>query len=686
MDCRGSSLRRRGCGVLLRWLASFFRDYDNMNGSPTGDRCSGESELPDLEIAETDPSGRYIRYTEVLGKGAFKTVYRSFDEVDGIEVAWNQVKMGDVLRSPEDLERLYSEVHLLKSLKHDNIIKFFSSWVDEQKKTINIITELFTSGSLRKYRLKHKKVDMKAVKNWARQILRGLQYLHGHNPPIIHRDLKCDNIFVNGNHGQVKIGDLGLATIMQQPSARSVIGTPEFMAPELYEEEYNELVDIYSFGMCLLEMVTFEYPYSECKNPAQIYKKVSSGIKPAALDMVNDPEVKLLIEKCLAPVAERPSARELLKYQFLQHIDLKEQACNPLQLPTLVPQTSYLEGSSVHSDAASVTQVKSGPLSMDIDYDYKQLSMSTNSRNSINTHCFPSLEYERSKKNYSFRLKGDKTDANSISLVLRIAGPDGRVKNVHFMFYLDSDTALSVASEMVDQLDLSDQDVTFIAEFIDFLIMKLIPEWKPSVPPSENGTNCVRTESKVPEHARFSIGYSWDGVHGSSAVKGIQDVLSGSDLENYCIDLSSVEGSIKQQHEDGAFTKPDDAMSHGGFDSPSSSAAAADQESLESVASGVSTECSNVVDLVPETRENNVADVANLDLSVCNLNDFADIANTRSYASSSLEEDEDEELKAEFDLISQQYQQWFQELSRQRDEALEEARKRWATKNKQPAA
>lgn len=53
-------------------------------------------------------------------------------------------------------------------------------------------------------------------------------------------------------------------------------GTPEFMAPELYEEDYNELVDIYSFGMCFLEMVTMEYPYSECRNPAQIYKKVTS--------------------------------------------------------------------------------------------------------------------------------------------------------------------------------------------------------------------------------------------------------------------------------------------------------------------------------------------------------------------------------------------------------------------------
>lgn len=53
-------------------------------------------------------------------------------------------------------------------------------------------------------------------------------------------------------------------------------GTPEFMAPEVYEEDYNELVDIYSFGMCILEMVTFEYPYSECNHPAQIYKKVVS--------------------------------------------------------------------------------------------------------------------------------------------------------------------------------------------------------------------------------------------------------------------------------------------------------------------------------------------------------------------------------------------------------------------------
>ena len=75
--------------------------------------------------------------------------YRAFDEVEGIEVAWNQVKVQDVLQSPDDLERLYSEVHLLKTLKHKNIIKFYSSWVDTKTKNVNFITEIFTSGTLR---------------------------------------------------------------------------------------------------------------------------------------------------------------------------------------------------------------------------------------------------------------------------------------------------------------------------------------------------------------------------------------------------------------------------------------------------------------------------------------------------------------------------------------------------------
>ena len=67
---------------------------------------------------------------------------------------------------------------------------------------------------------------------------------------------------------------LTLRLHLSQTYAESVIGTPEFMAPELYEEKYNEKVDIYSFGMCVLEMATGEYPYSECENVGQVFRKV----------------------------------------------------------------------------------------------------------------------------------------------------------------------------------------------------------------------------------------------------------------------------------------------------------------------------------------------------------------------------------------------------------------------------
>ena len=138
---------------------------------------------------------------------------------------------------------------------------------------------------------------MRAVRSWAQQILEGLHYLHNHTPCIIHRDLNCNNIFVNGNTGILNIGDLGLAaTLGNDHVAQTIIGTLEFMAPKLYEEDYDELVDIYSFGMCLLEMITLEIPYSECCCIAQIYKKVSSGIRPAALEKVTDQESRQLIE------------------------------------------------------------------------------------------------------------------------------------------------------------------------------------------------------------------------------------------------------------------------------------------------------------------------------------------------------------------------------------------------------
>ncbi|XP_023515154.1 probable serine/threonine-protein kinase WNK9 [Cucurbita pepo subsp. pepo] len=410
-----------------------------MNGETTSD------------YVEVDPTGRYGRYDEVLGKGASKTVYRAFDEYDGIEVAWNQVKLCDFLQTPEDLERLYREIHLLKTLKHKNIMKFCSSWVDTANRNINFVTEMFTSGTLRQYRLKHKRVNIRAVKHWCRQILRGLLYLHSHEPPVIHRDLKCDNIFVNGNQGEVKIGDLGLAAVLRKSYVARCVGTPEFMAPEIYEEEYNELVDIYSFGMCILEMVTFEYPYSECSHPAQIYKKVISGKKPDALYKVKDLEVRCFIEKCLATVSTRLSARELLNDPFLQ---IDGYGCDSLLRPIDgVPHGPLANGYGKVLDY--------GP----IDNEVSEIDL------------FSGQEDEHLADD-DITIKGRRRDDDDIFLRLRIADKEGRIRNIYFPFDLENDSALSVANEMVSELDITDQDVKKIADMIDGEIATLVPEWK----------------------------------------------------------------------------------------------------------------------------------------------------------------------------------------------------------------
>ncbi|KFK39534.1 hypothetical protein AALP_AA3G256700 [Arabis alpina] len=408
------------------------------------------------EFVEIDPSGRYGRYDEVLGKGASKTVYRAFDEYEGIEVAWNQVKLRNFTRNPEELEKFFREIHLLKTLSHQNIMKFYTSWVDTNNLSINFVTELFTSGTLRQYRLRHRRVNIKAVKQWCRQILKGLLYLHSRSPPIIHRDLKCDNIFINGNQGEVKIGDLGLAAILRKSHAVRCVGTPEFMAPEVYDEEYNELVDVYAFGMCVLEMVTFDYPYSECTHPAQIYKKVTTGKKPEAFYLVKDPEVREFVEKCLATVTCRLTALELLQDPFLLD-DVDGYDMRPL---------NYYNG----YDESGVFLRQ--PLMHDPLYQNDQF---------VSAVCEINLfanDDEEDHDHVDISIKGKRNGNDGLFLRLRISDAEGRIRNIYFPFETAIDTAWSVAAEMVSELDITNQDVAKIAEMIDTEIAALVPNWK----------------------------------------------------------------------------------------------------------------------------------------------------------------------------------------------------------------
>jgi len=201
------------------------------------------------------------------------------------------------------------------------------------------------------------------------------------------------------------------------------------MAPELYEEEYNELVDIYSFGMCMLEMVTCEYPYNECRNQAQIYKKVTSvrlsqslfssiiyaiglpyetlhlqNIKPQSLGKVDDPQVRQFIEKCLLPASSRPTALELSKDPFLARDGGKN--------------STLLASSSTSSKHVRPPQLEHLP--MDVDHNENK-SVSSN-------EDYPwsqTIELQRIAENKEFRLRGERSDDVTASMVLRIADPSG---------------------------------------------------------------------------------------------------------------------------------------------------------------------------------------------------------------------------------------------------------------------
>jgi len=211
------------------------------------------------DIIDRSPQGNFLKYATLLGKGAFKSVYRGQDVNNGNLVAWNEVNVKS--SSKREKQRIMFEIQLLKcvfvfcgraaplrarspspprrallprrTLHHPNLLAYYGGWVNKETEKVVFVTELMSSGTLRDFAAKYP-IPLKKIKNYCREILECMRYLHEEvpagpekKPALIHRDLKCDNIFINAQGKSVKIGDLGLVT----KDAASVMGTPEFMAP-----------------------------------------------------------------------------------------------------------------------------------------------------------------------------------------------------------------------------------------------------------------------------------------------------------------------------------------------------------------------------------------------------------------------------------------------------------------------
>lgn len=399
---------------------------------------------PEVEV---DPTGRFTRSSQQLGKGASKVVYKGFDRVHGIEVAWNQVKLSDTL-TPTQRKRLFSEIEVLKRLRHRNIMTFYASWLDQKQNTLNFITEYFNPGTLRRHRWAHKCMPVQVLKRWAWQILQGLVYLHGHDPPIIHRDLKCDNIFIQGVTGEVKIGDLGMAKLMTEGMSRcqSVLGTPEYMAPELYDERYNEKVDVYAYGMCLLELVTMQFPYSECDNRCQIFRRVTLGVYPSSLAQIENTEVREFIELCITHNHEkRPCSRELIKHSFFDSVRDG--------MTKGVRKAPFLgDGSRVQDTAPTFS-----------DDDLGQWD----------NHSAENVAGGLQRK---FSLQQTEAQGTTLKFKLKIKSFEGNTQCFAFPYDLHSDTVEAVALEMEEDFELSPGETEVFTRLLKEVVTKAKPQ------------------------------------------------------------------------------------------------------------------------------------------------------------------------------------------------------------------
>lgn len=265
---------------------------------------------------EKSPNSRYIKLNQdKIGQGGQKKVFKAYDTIKGIEVAWNEIDV-----SPFDSkikEQIYKEIEILQKCNNQcvYIIKLYDNWIDNSREKIIFITEIATSGSLREFINKVKNIKLRIIKKWIKQILYGIKFLHDND--IIHRDIKCDNIFINGTTGNIIIGDFGLAKNMENDITKTILGTPEFMAPEIYNECYDKRIDIYSFGMAILEIISGKTPYSECDTIPKIWKKVINGIKPKIISRIKHKKLKDIIEKCICNYSNRITIDELLQNEFL---------------------------------------------------------------------------------------------------------------------------------------------------------------------------------------------------------------------------------------------------------------------------------------------------------------------------------------------------------------------------------
>ena len=259
-----------------------------------------------------------------IGSGTFGNVYLIQSNKTNREYVRKQIYLSSL--SKEEEIKALREVSISKKFKHPNIILFKEAFITKNpERTLHLITEYADNGDLEKKlnEQKEKKEFFKEniIINWLIQICLALKYIH--KLEVIHRDIKPSNIFLTKS-GIIKIGDFGISIALTKTliKAKSVIGTPLYMAPEVYDSAwYDYKADIWSLGITFFQLITFNDPFKG-NSPVGLYKNIIEDKKNMSINANNNyysQELIDIVKKMMTKnPKERPSIDEIFQVPIIK--------------------------------------------------------------------------------------------------------------------------------------------------------------------------------------------------------------------------------------------------------------------------------------------------------------------------------------------------------------------------------